>query len=113
MIRRPPRSTLFPYTTLFRSREAADELRSVVQGADMVFITCGLGGGTGTGGAPVLAQLSKEAVAPTIALSTLPLPAAGAIRAGNAEYGLENPRNFSDTVVVSPHDKLPELFPRL
>src|SRR5216117_3811455 len=52
------------------AREAADELRSVVHGADMVFITCGLGGGTGTGGAPVLAQLSKEAGAFTIAICT-------------------------------------------
>ncbi len=76
------------------AREAADELRSVVQGADMVFITCGLGGGTGTGGAPVLAQLSKEAGALT-------------------EYGLEKLRNFADTVVVIPNDKLLELVPRL
>src|SRR2546426_5751359 len=59
------------------AREAADELRSVVQGADMVFITCGLGGGTGTGGAPVLAQLSKEAGALTISIVTFPFRAAG------------------------------------
>src|SRR5436190_772130 len=57
------------------AREAADELRSVVHGADMVFITCGLGGGTGTGGAPVLAQLSKEAGALTIAICTFPFRA--------------------------------------
>src|SRR6266704_283074 len=68
------------------AREAADELRSVVQGADMVFITCGLGGGTGTGGAPVLAQLSKEAGALTIAICTFPFRAEGAIRAENAAF---------------------------
>src|SRR2546422_776492 len=91
----------------------ADDLRSVVQGADMVFITCGLGGGTGTGGAPVLAQLSKEAGALTIAICTFPFRAEGAIRAENAEYGLEKLRNFADTVVVIPNDKLLELVPRL
>src|SRR3989441_3961933 len=95
------------------AREAADELRSVVQGADMVFITCGLGGGTGTGGAPVLAQLSKEAGALTIAICTFPFRAEGAIRAENAEYGLEKLRSFADTVVVIPNDKLLELVPRL
>src|SRR5436190_398968 len=78
------------------AREAADELRSVVHGADMVFITCGLGGGTGTGGAPVLAQLAKEAGALTIAICTFPFRAEGAIRAENAEYGLEKLRSFAD-----------------
>src|SRR5206468_7185169 len=72
----------------------------------MVFITCGLGGGTGTGGAPVLAQLSKEAGALTIAICTFPFRAEGAIRAENAEYGLEKLRSFADTVVVIPNDKL-------
>src|SRR5207302_1784168 len=83
------------------AREAADELRSVVHGADMVFITCGLGGGTGTGGAPVLAQLSKEAGALTIAICTFPFRAEGAIRAENAEYGLEKLRSFADTALVN------------
>src|SRR5216117_1901796 len=82
-------------------------------GADMVFITCGLGGGTGTGGAPVLAQLAKEAGALTIAICTFPFRAEGAIRAENAEYGLEKLRSFADTVVVIPNDKLLELVPRL
>src|SRR5256886_5796775 len=95
------------------AREAADELRSVVPGAGMVVITCGLGGGTGTSGAPVLAQLSKEAGALTIAICTFPFRAEGAIRAENAEYGLEKLRNFADTVVVIPNDKLLELVPRL
>jgi len=79
----------------------------------MVFITCGLGGGTGTGGAPVIAQLAKEAGALTIAITTFPFRAEGAIRAENAEYGLEKLRNFADTVVVIPNDKLLELVPRL
>ena len=95
------------------AREAADEIRSVVHGADMIFITCGLGGGTGTGGAPVVAQLAKEAGALTIAICTFPFRAEGAIRAENAEFGLEKLRSFADTVVVIPNDKLLELVPRL
>jgi cell division protein FtsZ len=95
------------------AREAGDELRAMVQGADMVFLTCGLGGGTGTGGAPVIAQLAKEAGALTICITTFPFKSEGAIRAENAEYGLEKLRNFADTVVVIPNDKLLELVPRL
>src|SRR3989304_5302802 len=95
------------------AREAADELRLLLHGADMVFITCGLGGGTGTGGAPVVAQLAKEAGALTIAVCTFPFRAEGAIRAENAEYGLEKLRAFADTGVVIPNDKLLEIVPRL
>ncbi|MGQ0797053.1 MAG: cell division protein FtsZ [Methanobacteriota archaeon] len=95
------------------AREAAEEVRQIVHGSDMVFITCGLGGGTGTGGAPVVAQLAKEAGALTIAVCTFPFRAEGAIRAENAEYGLEKLRAFADTVVVIPNDKLLEIVPRL
>src|SRR2546425_2041480 len=95
------------------AREAADELRSVVQGADMVFITCGLGGGTGTGGAPVLAQLSKEAGALPIAIRTFPLRADGAIPAEKARDCLREHRHLAGTVVGIPDDKLLELVPRL
>ena len=95
------------------AREAEEELRAALQGADMVFITCGLGGGTGTGGAPFIAQMSKELGALTIAICTFPFRAEGAIRAENAEYGLEKLRNFADTVIVIPNDKLIELVPRL
>ncbi len=79
----------------------------------MVFVTCGLGGGTGTGGAPIIAQVAKEMGALTIAVCTFPFRAEGAIRAENAEYGLEKLRNFADTVVVIPNDKLLDLVPRL
>jgi len=95
------------------AREAEDEIRAALQGADMVFITCGLGGGTGTGGAPYVAQLAKEMGALTIAICTFPFRAEGAVRAENAEYGLEKLRNFADTVIVIPNDKLIELVPRL
>ena len=95
------------------AREAEEEIRAALQGADMVFLTCGLGGGTGTGGAPYVAQLSKEMGTLTIAICTFPFRAEGAIRAENAEFGLEKLRNFADTVIVIPNDKLIELVPRL
>jgi len=95
------------------TREATEEIRAILRGADMVFITCGLGGGTGTGGAPIVGQLAKEAGALTIAVCTFPFRAEGAIRAENAEYGLEKLRTFADTVVVIPNDKLLEIVPRL
>src|SRR5213593_3983348 len=95
------------------ARVAEEEVRTALQGADMVFITCGLGGGTGTGGAPFVAQIAKEIGALTIAICTFPFRAEGAIRAENAEFGLEKLRNFADTVIVIPNDKLIELVPRL
>jgi cell division protein FtsZ len=95
------------------AREAEEELRALLQGGDMVFITCGLGGGTGTGAAPYIASLAREMGALTIAICTLPFHAEGAIRTENAEYGLEKLRNFTDTVIVIPNDKLVELVPRL
>jgi len=95
------------------AREAEEELRKVLQGADLVFITCGLGGGTGTGGAPVVAQIAKELGALTVAICTWPFRAEGVVRWENAEYGLDRLRNFSDTVIVIPNDKLLQLVPRL
>jgi cell division protein FtsZ len=95
------------------AREAEEELRNVLQGADMVFITCGLGGGTGTGGAPYVASLAKEMGALTVAICTYPFQAEGAIRWENAEYGLERLRSHADTVIVIPNDKLLEVVPRL
>jgi cell division protein FtsZ len=95
------------------AREAEEELRKFLHGADLVFITCGLGGGTGTGGAPVVAQLAKELGALTVAICTWPFRAEGVVRWENAEYGLERLRNFADTVIVIPNDKLLQLVPRL
>jgi cell division protein FtsZ len=94
------------------AREAEDELRKVLMGADIVFITAGLGGGTGTGAAPFIAQLAKEAGALTIAIVTSPFKAEGSIRAENAEWGMERLRSVADTVIVIPNDKLLDLVPR-
>ncbi len=95
------------------AREAEDELRTILTGADMVFVTCGLGGGTGTGGAPYVAALAKEMGALTVAICTYPFQAEGAIRWENAEFGLEKLRGHADTVIVIPNDKLLEIVPRL
>ncbi len=95
------------------AKEAEDEIKAVVQGADMVFVTCGLGGGSGTGSAPFVAQLAKEAGALTIAVVTTPFKAEGVARMKNAKWGLERLRRVADTVIVIPNDKLIELVPRL
>jgi len=95
------------------AREAEEDLRKVLTGADIVFITAGLGGGTGTGSAPFIAQLAKELNALTVAICTSPFKAEGNIRMENAEWGLERLRNVADTVIVIPNDKLLELVPRL
>jgi cell division protein FtsZ len=94
------------------AREAEEDLRKVLQGADIVFVTAGLGGGTGTGSAPYVAQLAKDMGALTIAIVTSPFKAEGTIRAENAEWGLERMRAVADTVIVIPNDKLIELVPR-
>ncbi len=81
--------------------------------SDIVFVTCGLGGGTGTGSAPFVAHMAKEQGALTIAICTYPFAAEGAIRAENAEWGLDRLRNVADTVIVIPNDKLLEIVPKL
>jgi cell division protein FtsZ len=95
------------------AREVEDKIRDVLQGADIVFITCGLGGGTGTGSAPVVAQIAKEIGALTIAVCTLPFTAEGRMRFENAMWGLEKLKQYVDTVITIPNDKLLELVPRL
>jgi cell division protein FtsZ len=88
------------------AEESKEELRAAIEGADMVFITCGLGGGTGTGGAPVIAELAKEMGILTIAVSTKPFGFEGNRRRMQAEEGLENLRNKVDTLIIIPNDRL-------
>ncbi|MDI6645045.1 MAG: cell division protein FtsZ [Methanobacteriaceae archaeon] len=95
------------------AEESEDEIRSKLDGADMVFVTCGLGGGTGTGSAPVISKLAKKAGALTIAVATMPFSAEGLRRRENAEKGLEKLQNAADTVIVIPNDKLLEVAPNL
>ncbi|MCK5547535.1 MAG: cell division protein FtsZ, partial [Thermoplasmata archaeon] len=95
------------------AKEAEEEITKFLSGADMVFITCGLGGGTGTGGAHVVASMAKQMGALTIAICTMPFTVEGMVRSQNAEYGLERLRTYADTVITIPNDKLVELVPRL
>ncbi|MDD1713078.1 MAG: cell division protein FtsZ [Methanoregulaceae archaeon] len=93
--------------------ENEQDIKRAVSGCDMVFITVGLGGGTGTGCAPIVAKAAHEEGALTIAIVTLPFTAEGAIRMENAEAGLERLRDVSDTVIVVPNDRLLEVVPKL
>ena len=95
------------------AQETEEDIRQALSGADMCFITCGLGGGTGTGSAPVVARMAREAGALTIAVCTLPFSVEGAVRMENAEAGLARLRDVCDTVIVIPNDKLLEVAPRL
>ena len=98
------------------AREAEEELKKALGNSDMVFVTLGLGGGTGTGSAPVVAQMAKEANNGnplTIAVCTLPFASEGLVRQENAMWGLERLRSTIDTVITIPNDRLLELVPRL
>ncbi|MGC8860709.1 MAG: cell division protein FtsZ [Thermoplasmata archaeon] len=95
------------------AKEAEESIRSVLQGSHIVFITCGLGGGTGTGSAPVVARIAKELGALTIAVCTLPFSSEGRSRMENALFGLDRLRETADTVITIPNDKLLEIVPRL
>jgi len=93
------------------AKESKGELQKVLRGADMVFITCGLGGGTGTGASPVLAEISKKLGALTVGVVTLPFSMEGKQRMDNATYGLEKLEKIVDTLIVIPNDKLLEIVP--
>ncbi len=95
------------------AKESEHDLKEAMQGADMVFITCGLGGGTGTGSAPVIAEVSKKLGALTIAVVTLPFQMEGHRRYENAVMGLEKLEANVDTLIVIPNDKLLEIAPDL
>lgn len=86
--------------------ESQDAILESIDGADMVFVTAGLGGGTGTGAAPVVAKAARETGALTISIVTTPFTAEGEVRRTNAEAGLERLRDVSDTVIVVPNDRL-------
>lgn len=96
-------------------QKAAEETKGIIaemlKDSDLVFITAGMGGGTGTGAAPVVAQLAKEMGILTIAVVTKPFNFEGKKRMENAEKGLENLRKYVDTLVIIPNDKLLKLVP--
>lgn len=86
--------------------ETKEEIQEAIKGADMVFITCGLGGGTGTGAAPIVARISKEMGALTVAVVTKPFFFEGQQRMRLAEAGLEELRASVDAIIVIPNDRL-------
>jgi cell division protein FtsZ len=92
------------------AEENRDEIQEVLKGADMVFVTCGLGGGTGTGAAPIVAEAAKELGALTVAVVTKPFSFEGAQRRAIAEEGLQNLRERVDTLITIPNDKLLQII---
>ncbi|MEK6848451.1 MAG: cell division protein FtsZ [Nanoarchaeota archaeon] len=93
--------------------ESEQDIRKRITGSDMVFITAGMGGGTGTGAAPVIAEIAKKAGALTIGVVTFPFSIEGKKRIENAMYGLERMESIVDTLIVIPNDKLLEIAPEL
>ena len=95
------------------ARESESEIKKKISNSDMIFITCGMGGGTGTGAAPFIAGLSKKQGALTIGVITLPFTIEGQKRIENAMDGLDRMQSVVDTLIVIPNDKLLELAPEL
>ncbi len=95
------------------AKETEHDIKEAMTGADMVFVTCGLGGGTGTGSAPVVADIAKKLGALVVGVVTLPFSMEGNRRYDNAIGGLERLEAVTDTLIVIPNDKLLELAPDL
>jgi cell division protein FtsZ len=95
------------------AKESESEIKKKLSGSDMIFITCGLGGGTGTGAAPEIAKMAKKQGALVIGIVTLPFTIEGQKRVENAMNGLEKMESIVDTLIVIPNDKLLELAPEL
>jgi len=94
------------------AEEAVDQLKAVLRGSDMVFVTAGEGGGTGTGAAPVVARVARELGALTVGIVTTPFRFEGTRRRSAAEQGVEELRAACDTVIVIPNDRLLEVLDR-
>jgi cell division protein FtsZ len=91
------------------AEESREEIREAVRGAEMVFVTAGMGGGTGTGASPIVADVAREAGALTIGVVTRPFTFEGGRRAQRAEDGIDNLRDKVDTLIVIPNDRLLDL----
>ena len=94
------------------AEESVEELKQVMEGADMVFVTCGMGGGTGTGAAPVVAGVAKEMGILTVGVVTKPFKFEAKTRMSNALMGIEKLKENVDTLIVIPNDKLLEIVDR-
>ncbi len=102
-----------PETGKMSAEESKDEIKSHIEGADMVFIAAGMGGGTGTGAAPVIAKIARELGILTLGIVSTPFASEGAKRKQNAEDGIKNLREFVDTMIIIPNEKLKEIFSNL
>ena len=92
------------------AEDSKDEITNVLKGADMVFVTCGMGGGTGTGAAPVIAEIAQELGALTVGIVTKPFSWEGKPRSRHAEEGLEKLKDHVDTLIIIPNDRLREII---
>ena len=99
-----------PETGAQSAHESLEELKESLRGSDMVFVTAGLGGGTGTGAAPVVAKISKELGALTVAVVTKPFSFEGKHRLKNAEIGWKQLQQYADTIITVPNDRLLSLM---
>jgi cell division protein FtsZ len=95
------------------AKEAVEDIKGSLSDASMVFITCGMGGGTGTGSAPIIAEAAKSMGALTVAVVTLPFTSEGKVRMENAVQGIEKLKKHTDTLIVIKNDKLLNLVPDL
>ncbi len=95
------------------ARESLEDIRTALEGADMVFITAGMGGGTGTGASPVVAKIAKELGALTVAIVTRPFRFEGPVRNRQAEHGLDALRSEVDALIVIPNDRLLQIVQRM
>jgi len=100
-----------PMLGMEAARETKEDIKNALRGADMVFLTCGLGGGTGTGSIPIVGDIAKKLGALTVAIVTLPFTMEGKQRMDNAKDGLKNLENVVDTLIVIPNDRLLEIVP--
>ena len=94
------------------AEESSEELAQALKGADMVFVTCGMGGGTGTGAAPVVAKIAKDMGILTVGIVTKPFSFEAKARLANALQGIERLKESVDTLIVIPNDKLLEIVDR-
>ncbi|MDX6396934.1 MAG: cell division protein FtsZ, partial [Gaiellaceae bacterium] len=94
------------------AEESYDQIKNALRGSDMVFVTAGEGGGTGTGGAPVVARIARELGALTVGIVTTPFRFEGSRRKSSADQGVEELRAACDTVIVIPNDRLLEVLDR-
>jgi len=95
------------------AKEQEGEIKNALKDSDMIFVTCGMGGGTGTGAAPVIAETAKKSGALVVGVVTVPFAMEGSRRYDNAMLGLEKMEEFVDTLIVIPNEKLLEIAPNL